>query len=183
MGRREQLLLLGGAATAAVVAAGAGAPAPACAAQAQAEACSEFSTAATNGLQWCETLVGDGPAPVAGAMIRCHYTGRLQTNGAVFDSSYERGRPLEFKIGVRQVIVGWDLGILGDEAQGIPAMLEGGKRRLVIPADLAYGKRTMGPIPPDSTLVRARPPAARVGLPGKAGVSLLTALLPCPPGV
>ena len=152
VGRRQQLLLLGGAAAAALAGS---APAPARAAQPQAEACTEFSTAA-NGLQWCETSPGDGPAPVAGAMIRCHYTGRLQSNGAVFDSSYERGRPLEFKIGVRQVIAGWDLGILGDEAQGIPAMREGGKRRLVIPADLAYGKRGIGPIPPDSTLVRGR---------------------------
>lgn len=58
---------------------------------------------------------------------RCHYTGRLSSNGQVFDSSYERRRPLSFTIGVRQVIQGWDLGIVGTD--DIPAMKEGGKRR------------------------------------------------------
>ena len=48
---------------------------------------------------------------------RCHYTGRLASNGRVFDSSYERGRPLTFKIGAGEVIKGWDLGILGSEAE------------------------------------------------------------------
>lgn len=57
---------------------------------------------------------------------RCHYTGRLASNGRVFDSSYERRRPLSFKIGVREVIAGWDMGILGTE--GVPPMKEGGKR-------------------------------------------------------
>lgn len=57
---------------------------------------------------------------------RCHYTGRLASNGRVFDSSYERRRPLTFKVGVREVIAGWDMGILGTD--GVPAMKEGGKR-------------------------------------------------------
>jgi FKBP-type peptidyl-prolyl cis-trans isomerase len=65
-------------------------------------------------------------APLARLLLRCHYTGRLASNGRVFDSSYERGRPLTFKIGVREVIQGWDMGILGTD--GVPPMKEGGKR-------------------------------------------------------
>jgi FKBP-type peptidyl-prolyl cis-trans isomerase len=83
-------------------------------------------------------------------MIRCHYTGRL-TNGSVFDSSYGR-RPLQFKVGVRQVIQGWDQGILGNDS--IPPMKEGGKRSLRIPAELGYGARGAGGvIPPNATLL------------------------------
>ena len=63
----------------------------------------------------CIYLVHD-PAAAAIA-LRCHYTGRLVSNGVVFDSSYERGRPLSFKIGAGEVIKGWDLGILGSEAE------------------------------------------------------------------
>ncbi|GMH35124.1 hypothetical protein BSKO_02992 [Bryopsis sp. KO-2023] len=109
--------------------------------------------AAPNGLEYCDTEEGAGPEPVQGSMIRAHYTGRLESNGKVFDSSYERGRPLQFKIGVRQVIQGWDMGILGTE--GIPPMKEGGKRKLRIPADLAYGERGAGGglIPPGATLI------------------------------
>ncbi|GFR48789.1 hypothetical protein Agub_g10737 [Astrephomene gubernaculifera] len=103
-----------------------------------------------SGLQWKDVEVGTGPAPAKGSTIRCHYTGRL-TNGAVFDSSVERGRPLSFQIGVGQVIKGWDMGILGTE--DIPAMKEGGKRLLVIPPELGYGARGAGGvIPPNATL-------------------------------
>lgn len=56
---------------------------------------------------------------------RCHYTGRLASNGRVFDSSYERGRPLSFKIGAGEVIKGWDLGILGSEAEVSEAKIRG----------------------------------------------------------
>jgi FKBP-type peptidyl-prolyl cis-trans isomerase len=61
-------------------------------------------TTATNGLAWCDTEVGTGPAAVPKGLIRCHYTGRLMSNGAVFDSSYDRGRPLPFTLGVGMVI-------------------------------------------------------------------------------
>lgn len=106
-----------------------------------------------SGLQFCELQEGTGPSPVKGALIRCHYSGQLASNGKVFDSSYQRGRPLTFKIGAREVIAGWDLGILGGE--GIPPMKEGGKRQLVIPADLAYGERGAGGglIPAGATLI------------------------------
>lgn len=117
---------------------------------AQAAATCEL-TASPSGLQFCDTQEGTGPEPVKGSLIRCHYTGRLASNGRVFDSSYERGRPLTFKIGVGEVIRGWDMGILGTE--GVPAMKEGGKRLLVIPAELGYGQRGAGGvIPPGATL-------------------------------
>ncbi|KAL3133913.1 hypothetical protein ABBQ32_008367 [Trebouxia sp. C0010 RCD-2024] len=107
---------------------------------------------APSGLKWLDTQEGSGPPPVKGANIRCHYTGKL-TSGAVFDSSYERRKPLTFKIGVRQVIAGWDEGILGD-GKDVPPMKEGGKRKLVIPSELGYGKRGAGGvIPPDATLL------------------------------
>ncbi|EFJ46093.1 hypothetical protein VOLCADRAFT_105670 [Volvox carteri f. nagariensis] len=103
-----------------------------------------------SGLKWKDVQEGTGPSPVKGAVIKCHYTGRL-TNGTVFDSSYNRRQPLSFTIGVGQVIKGWDMGILG--AEDIPAMKEGGKRLLVIPPDLGYGARGAGGvIPPNATL-------------------------------
>lgn len=75
----------------------------------------------------------------------------------MFDSSYERGRPLTFRVGVGEVIKGWDQGILGGD--GIPPMLAGGKRTLKLPPELGYGMRGAGCkggsciIPPDSTLL------------------------------
>ncbi|KAG2453910.1 hypothetical protein HYH02_002113 [Chlamydomonas schloesseri] len=102
------------------------------------------------GLKWKDVEEGTGAPPRMGTTIRCHYNGRL-TNGTVFDSSYERGSPLDFPIGVGQVIKGWDIGILGNE--DIPPMKEGGKRLLVIPPELGYGARGAGGvIPPNATL-------------------------------
>ncbi|KAG2491866.1 hypothetical protein HYH03_009819 [Edaphochlamys debaryana] len=103
-----------------------------------------------SGLQWKDVEEGTGPSPAKGSTINCHYTGRL-TSGQVFDSSYPRGRPLSFSIGVGQVIKGWDMGILGTE--DIPPMKAGGKRLLVIPPELGYGARGAGGvIPPNATL-------------------------------
>jgi peptidylprolyl isomerase len=105
-----------------------------------------------NGLEWCDLRVGDGPSPVPGAMVRAHYRGVLASNGREFDSSYSRGRPLSFAVGKGQVIRGWDAAILGNDAD-LPAMKEGGKRRVVIPSALAYGDRGAGGvIPPGATL-------------------------------
>ena len=73
-----------------------------------------------------------------------HYVGRF-TDGNKFDSSQDCGQPLEFKLGRAPMIEGFDL--------GIPGMRVGGKRQLTIPADLAYGARGGGPIPPNTTLV------------------------------
>jgi len=110
----------------------------------------EFVTA-PNGLKYKDEVVGSGPAPAKGARIKAHYTGRLVSNGQKFDSSYDRGQPLAFQVGVGMVIKGWDIGILGGE--GITPMQEGGKRKLIIPAELGYGARGAGGvIPPNAAL-------------------------------
>lgn len=117
--------------------------------EAGAEGRPEYSRA-PSGLGWHDVEEGAGAAPRAGEMIRCHYTGTL-ADGKVFDSSYGR-RPLSFKVGARQVIPGWDEGILGDGGE-LPPMKAGGKRQLEIPSGLAYGERGAGGvIPPGATL-------------------------------
>lgn len=99
----------------------------------------------TSGLQYIDQVEGDGPSPSQGQTVVVHYTGTL-TNGQVFDSSVERGKPFSFKIGVGQVIKGWD--------EGVGSMKVGGKRQLIIPPDLGYGSRGAGGvIPPNATLV------------------------------
>lgn len=99
-----------------------------------------------SGLEYTEQVVGNGATAAPGQSVSVHYTGWL-TNGTKFDSSVDRGQPFEFKLGAGQVIKGWDEGVAG--------MKIGGKRRLVIPANLAYGNRDVGGglIPPNSTLV------------------------------
>jgi peptidylprolyl isomerase len=115
----------------------------------------EFSVS-PSGLAFCDKVVGYGPEAVKGQLIKAHYVGKLE-NGKVFDSSYNRGKPLTFRIGVGEVIKGWDQGILGSD--GIPPMLTGGKRTLRIPPELAYGDRGAGCkggsclIPPASVLL------------------------------
>jgi peptidylprolyl isomerase len=95
-------------------------------------------------LQVDHLVEGTGPAPQTGQIVAVHYTGRL-TNGTVFDSSVERGEPIEFVLGEGQVIAGWD--------RGIAELKVGGKARLVIPPELAYGKRGYpGVIPPNAVL-------------------------------
>jgi FKBP-type peptidyl-prolyl cis-trans isomerase FkpA len=92
-----------------------------------------------------DLVVGAGDEAKTGKTVSVHYTGTL-TDGSKFDSSLDRGRPFEFKLGAGSVIKGWDQGVVG--------MKIGGKRKLTIPADLAYGARGFPPvIPPNSTLV------------------------------
>ncbi|KAJ4980730.1 hypothetical protein NE237_031567 [Protea cynaroides] len=113
-------------------------------------------TATPSGLSYCDRVIGTGPEASKGQLIKAHYLGKLE-NGKVFDSSYNRGKPLAFRIGVGEVIKGWDQGILG--GNGIPPMLAGGKRTLKIPPGLAYGMRGAGCkggsciIPPESVLL------------------------------
>ena len=102
--------------------------------------------AAATGLQMQDTTVGTGAEAKAGDTVTVQYTGTLQ-NGTKFDSSYDRpGQPFRFPLGAGMVIKGWDVGVQG--------MKEGGKRHLIIPADLAYGPSSPSPlIPANSTLV------------------------------
>lgn len=81
-----------------------------------------------------------------GDEIVVNYIGRLQ-DGTEFDNSYTRGKPFTFEVGAGRVIAGWEKGTLG--------MKVGGERILVIPSDMAYGDRQIGPIPANSTLVFA----------------------------
>ncbi|KAL5978741.1 hypothetical protein ACLOJK_029858 [Asimina triloba] len=98
-------------------------------------------TVAPSGLAFCDRLLGSGPEPSKGQLIKAHYVGKLE-NGKVFDSSYQRGKPLTFRVGVGEVIKGWDQGILGGD--GVPPMLAGGKRTLKLPPELGYGTRGVG---------------------------------------
>ncbi len=91
-----------------------------------------------------DTVMGTGAEAVAGKKISVHYTGTLE-DGTKFDSSLDRGTPFEFTLGAGEVIVGWDRGLVG--------MKVGGTRVLIIPSELAYGDRQIGPIPPNSTLL------------------------------
>jgi len=99
----------------------------------------------TTGLKYTELTEGTGPSPQKGQVVKVHYTGWLE-NGTKFDSSVDRGEPFEFTIGVGQVIQGWD--------EGVSTMKIGGKRKLTIPSELAYGSRGAGAvIPPNSPLI------------------------------
>jgi FKBP-type peptidyl-prolyl cis-trans isomerase FkpA len=88
--------------------------------------------------------VGGGATATSGKVVSAHYAGRFP-DGNKFDSSYDAGVPIEFLLGAGKVIKGWDIGIEG--------MKVGGKRKLTIPPELAYGARGGGPIPPNATLV------------------------------
>ena len=98
-----------------------------------------------SGLKYVELEEGTGATPEPGQTVVVHYTGTLE-NGTKFDSSRDRNSPFEFKIGVGQVIKGWD--------EGLSTMKVGGRRQLIIPPDLGYGSRGAGGvIPPNATLL------------------------------
>ena len=102
------------------------------------------TTLTASGLSITELQLGDGDVASAGQTVIVNYRGTLE-NGKEFDSSYGRG-PFSFPLGAGRVIKGWDEGVAG--------MKVGGKRRLVIPPDLAYGTRGAGGvIPPNATLI------------------------------
>jgi FKBP-type peptidyl-prolyl cis-trans isomerase len=96
-----------------------------------------------SGLKYRDVIVGKGPQPKVGDTVVVNYTGKF-TNGKVFDTSVGR-QPFQFHLGRGEVIKGWD--------EGVGSMHVGGKRKLLIPPDLAYGKAGYpGVIPPNSTL-------------------------------
>ncbi|MBI5744152.1 MAG: FKBP-type peptidyl-prolyl cis-trans isomerase [Elusimicrobia bacterium] len=97
-----------------------------------------------SGLQYLDVVEGQGAVAVAGKEVTVHYTGTFP-DGKKFDSSVDRDEPFSFPLGAGRVIKGWDEGVAG--------MRIGGKRKLIIPPELAYGKRGAGSvIPPDATL-------------------------------
>ena len=97
-----------------------------------------------DGIQITNIVEGEGTEIINHSKIQVHYTGKLQ-DGTKFDSSYDRGQPFSFQIGLREVIKGWEIGLMG--------MKVGGKRTLIIPPELAYGERGAGDlIPPNATL-------------------------------
>ena len=102
-----------------------------------------------SGLQIIDTKVGTGATPKPGQICVVHYTGWLYQDGQKgkkFDSSVDRNDPLEFPVGQRKVIAGWD--------EGVASMKVGGKRTLIIPPELGYGARGAGGvIPPNATLM------------------------------
>jgi len=102
----------------------------------------EGVTVTESGLQYEVVQAAEGAKPAATDTVKVHYTGKL-TDGTVFDSSVERGEPIEFPL--NRVIPGW--------TEGVQLMSVGSKFRFTIPAELAYGDRDMGTIPPNSVLV------------------------------
>lgn len=98
-----------------------------------------------SGLAWQDVTTGSGKVAEPGHQVSVHYTGWLYPDGKKFDSSEDRFQPFDFKLGAHQVIEGWD--------QGVKGMKEGGKRILIIPAQMAYGSQGVpGAIPPNATL-------------------------------
>jgi peptidylprolyl isomerase len=91
-------------------------------------------------------VIGEGAEALPGSTVSTHYVGVAFSTGEEFDSSWDRGSPLDFPLGQGRVIAGWD--------QGIAGMRVGGRRRLTIPAHLAYGDRGAGAvIAPGETLI------------------------------
>ena len=96
-------------------------------------------------VQIVNEIIGKGSEVKNHSKVSVHYIGKLEDN-TIFDSSYDRGQLFDFQIGVRQVILGWETGLLG--------MKEGGKRTIFIPYELAYGESGAGSlIPPKSNLI------------------------------
>ncbi|NJK75690.1 MAG: FKBP-type peptidyl-prolyl cis-trans isomerase [Microcoleus sp. SU_5_6] len=105
----------------------------------------EKTVTTDSGLKYVELKEADGATPKTGQTVVVHYTGTLE-DGTKFDSSRDRNSPFQFKIGVGQVIKGWD--------EGVGTMKVGSRRKLIIPPELGYGARGAGGvIPPNATLI------------------------------
>ena len=97
-------------------------------------------------LEITDVWEGEGAVAKAGDTVQVHYVGVAYSTGEEFDASWNRGEPLQFRLGVGQVIAGWD--------QGVQGMKVGGRRQLIIPPGLAYGERGAGrSIAPGETLI------------------------------
>ena len=106
---------------------------------------SEALVTTPSGLKYSEMVVGTGATPQRGQTVTVHYTGTLE-NGKKFDSSRDRGTPSNFRIGIGEVIKGWD--------EALMTMKVGGRRKLIIPSAIGYGPQGRPPdIPGNSTLV------------------------------
>jgi len=102
-------------------------------------------TKTASGLKYLDLTEGTGDEVKSGDWVKVHYTGTLRRDGTEFDSIIKRGEPAVFKVGVGKLIKGWD--------EGIPGMKVGGKRKLIVPAALAYGQHARPKIPANSELV------------------------------
>lgn len=102
-------------------------------------------TTTASGLRYTDITVGTGPTPKFGEEVTIHYTGYLM-DGKKFDSSRDRYTPYKFKVGSGGTLAGWEEGVL--------TMQVGGKRKLIIPSQLAYGERgVQNAVPPNATVV------------------------------
>ena len=106
---------------------------------------SQAEVRTASGLRYSDVVVGTGATPQRGQTLSVHYTGTLE-NGFKFDSSRDRGIPMQFKFGIQPMIKGWD--------EGLVSMKVGGRRKLIIPSALGYGPQGRPPdIPGNSTLL------------------------------
>ena len=104
-------------------------------------------TITESGLRYKLTnTTSNGERPQKGESVRVHYSGSLFENGKEFDSSYKRGQPIEFPVGVGHVIAGWD--------EGIMLLEKGQKATFVIPAELGYGERGAGGVIPPNAILK-----------------------------
>ncbi len=97
-----------------------------------------------SGLKYVDIVEGTGPTPQPGQLLSVDYVGTLE-NGTKFDSSYDNGKPMEFRFVVQPMIKGWD--------EGLKTMKVGGKRKLIVPPSLGYGAQGRPGIPPNSILL------------------------------
>ena len=103
----------------------------------------EITTA--SGLKYTDLVQGSGPSPQKGQTASVQYIGTLQKDGSKFDSSYDHGKPYDFRFGLDPMIKGWD--------EGVATMKVGGKRKLIVPPGLGYGTQVRPGIPANSTLI------------------------------
>ena len=103
----------------------------------------ENPTENPSGVKYVDEVVGTGATPGMTQTVTVHYTGKLASNGEVFDSSVNRGQPATFRMN----------GVIKGFSEGLSTMKEGGKRTVFIPASLGYGAAGNGPVPPNADLI------------------------------